>query len=154
MADVAYQAEILDTMPATPKANTAYIYGDATPESSPRVKVLDVKGVPVTIDGVVLDGVFFEPKEKYPMDIIFRPAEDLNGDLLKQAVTFTLTGGRANYVLDTTIYFPNMNDKQQVVDSTALNNGGRVLAFQIWGDKITAVLKPILIELSDISCCN
>jgi hypothetical protein len=152
LTDTAFQAEILNAVPALQR-NMIYIFGNASDTSSPQITATDLNGDYWVIDGVELNGLYFEPKERYPMDLVFRPAVDTGGNTLPQAVTFTLTGRIANYVLDTTVYFPNMNDNQQTINSAG-PGGGRVLAFQIWGDTVSANLRPIIIEMTQIGCCG
>jgi prepilin-type N-terminal cleavage/methylation domain-containing protein len=149
LTDISFQAEILSSMPATPQYNTFYIFGDSSDTSSPRLTARDATGNFVKVDTVELNGVYFESKERYPMDMIFTPAKDASGKTLKQAVTFTLTGRKADFTLDTTVYFPNMSDNQQLGGVSS----GRVLAFQTWGDKILMNLKSIIIQMPSITCC-
>jgi prepilin-type N-terminal cleavage/methylation domain-containing protein len=153
LSGLAFQAEILNNMPTTPRSNTFYIFGDSSVTSSPRLTAKDAFGDYLEVNSIRLNGAYFEPEEHYPMDLIFKPAVTAGGDTLQQAVTFTLTGRKANFSLDTTVYFPNMDDKEQLVN-TAGASGGRALAFQTWGDKITSNLKSIIIEMSTIACCR
>ncbi|MDR1320605.1 MAG: prepilin-type N-terminal cleavage/methylation domain-containing protein [Gracilibacteraceae bacterium] len=159
LTDISFQAEILNSMSSIPKdkdgdtqynRNTFYIFGDSSNTSSPRLTALDAVGNYVKVDTVELNGVYFEPKEQYPMDMVFTPAKDADGKTLKQAMTFTLTGRKADFSLDTTVYFPNMNDNQQLGGVSS----GRVLAFQTWGDKIVMNLKSIIVEMPSITCCS
>jgi prepilin-type N-terminal cleavage/methylation domain-containing protein len=136
VAGTAFEAKILDAMPAVGERSMHYIYGTT---ATPRYRSVGTNGLLINDLPIVPD--------EYAMALKFMKSYDDDGNLLKQAADFELTGQTAGYKVMTTVNLANMEDNSQLI-----GDDGRVFAFKAWMSDFSGTFNAPTISFS--SCCG